>query len=285
MLLAQISDLHLDGGARAAERAARVVTYINAMHRRPDAVLVTGDIADHGTAAEYAEAAELLARIEAPVLTCPGNHDDRAAYRKGLLDLPGGPGGTTQDPYAPVNRSHRVGGYAILMCDSTIPGEDGGVLEDTTLEWIARTLDGLGDTPALLAFHHPPTVIHHEYLDSINLGNADRLAELLAAHAHKHAQKHAHTATAPASPPVTAGTAVAAVLVGHAHTSGATTFAGLPLLVAPGVTSTLRMPWEAGEGLVNIVSPPGVAFHFLDEDRRIMTHFRVVEHPDDHHAG
>ncbi|MEU1076783.1 MULTISPECIES: metallophosphoesterase [unclassified Streptomyces] len=275
MLLAQISDLHLDGGARAAERAARVVTYINAMARRPDAVLVTGDIADHGTAAEYAEAAELLARIEAPVLTCPGNHDDRAAYRKGLLDLPGGPGGTTQDPYAPVNRLHRVGGYAILMCDSTIPGEDGGVLEDTTLEWIARTLDGLGDTPALIAFHHPPTVIHHEYLDSINLGNADRLAELLAGHTRAHDDAPA----TPAAPPVPA------LLVGHAHTSGATTFAGLPLLIAPGVTSTLRMPWEAGEGLVNIVSPPGVAFHFLDEDRRIMTHFRVVEHPDDHHTA
>ncbi|WHM37297.1 metallophosphoesterase [Streptomyces sp. BPTC-684] len=257
MLLAHISDLHLEGGARAAERAARVVTYINAMSRRPDAVLVTGDIADHGAPAEYAEAAELLARIDAPVLTCPGNHDDRAAYRKGLLDLPGEPGGTAPEPYAPVNRLHRVGGYAILMCDSTIPGEDGGALEDSTLEWLARTLDTLGDTPALIAFHHPPTVIHHEYLDSINLSNADRLAELLAGR-----------------------TQVPAILVGHAHTSAATTFAGLPLLIAPGVTSTLRMPWETGEDLVNIVSPPGVAFHVLDEDRRIMSHFRVVERPD-----
>lgn len=262
MLLAHISDLHLDGGARAAERAARVVTYINAMSRRPDAVLVTGDIADHGAPAEYAEAAELLARIDAPVLTCPGNHDDRAAYRKGLLDLPGEPGAAAPDPYAPINRLHRVGDYAILMCDSTIPGEDGGLLEDATLEWLTRTLDALGDTPALIAFHHPPTVIHHEYLDSINLSNSDRLAELLAGRA-------------PAAP---------ALLVGHAHTSAATTFAGLPLLIAPGVTSTLRMPWETGEDLVNIVSPPGIAFHVLDEDRRIMTHFRVVERADAHPA-
>ncbi|WP_344078860.1 phosphodiesterase [Streptomyces crystallinus] len=261
MLLAHISDLHVDGGARAAERVARVVTYINAMHRRPDAVLVTGDIADHGTPAEYAEAAELLARIEAPVLTCPGNHDDRAAYRKGLLDLPGEPGGADPDPYAPINRLHQVGDYAILMCDSTIPGEDGGALDDATLEWLGRTLDSLGDTPALIAFHHPPTVIHHEYLDSINLDDADRLAGLLAGRAH-----------------------VPALLVGHAHTSAATTFAGLPLLIAPGVTSTLRMPWEAGEGLVDIVSPPGVAFHVLDEDRRITTHFRVVERPEEHAA-
>ncbi|MEU5438912.1 metallophosphoesterase [Streptomyces sp. NPDC020719] len=257
MLLAHISDLHLDGGARAAQRAARVVEFINAMSRRPDAVLVTGDIADHGAPAEYAEAAELLARIDAPVLTCPGNHDDRAAYRKGLLDLPGGPsakGGAAPDPYAPVNRLHRVGDYAILMLDSTIPGEDPGVFEDATLEWLARTLDSLGDTPALPAFHHPPAVIHHEYLDSTNLTNADRFAEVLAGRDN-----------------------VPAVLVGHAHTPAATTFAGRPLLIAPGVTSTLRLPWEPGEGLVNRTSPPGIAFHVLDAGGRIMTHFRVVE--------
>ncbi|MFD9793876.1 metallophosphoesterase [Streptomyces sp. NPDC059070] len=254
MLLAHISDLHLDGGARAAERAARVVEYINALSRRPDAVLVTGDIADHGTADEYAEAAALLARIDVPVLTCPGNHDDRAAYRKGLLDLPGDAAKAAPDPYAAVNRLHHVGGYAILMLDSSIPGEDAGAFDDATLDWLGRTLDGLGDTPALPAFHHPPAVIHHEYLDSTNLTNAERFAELLAGRDN-----------------------VPAVLVGHAHTPAATTFAGRPLLIAPGVTSTLRLPWESGEGLVNHTAPPGIAFHVLDGEHRIMTHFRVVE--------
>ncbi|WP_443034918.1 hypothetical protein [Streptomyces sp. BE133] len=45
--------------------------------------------------------------------------------------------------------------------------------------------------------------------------------------------------------------------------------------------STLRLPWEGGEGLTDLVAPPGVAFHVLDEDDRgaggrITTHYRVV---------
>ncbi|GGT62486.1 hypothetical protein GCM10010207_72460 [Streptomyces atratus] len=48
MLPAHISDLHLDGTDRATDRATRVVAYLNSLARQPDAVLVTGDIADHG---------------------------------------------------------------------------------------------------------------------------------------------------------------------------------------------------------------------------------------------
>ncbi|MGW2562860.1 metallophosphoesterase [Streptomyces sp. NPDC001514] len=258
MLLAHISDLHLDGAERAADRAARTVACLRSMTRRPDAVLVTGDIADHGAPAEYAEAAELFASLDVPVLTCPGNHDDRAAYRKVLLgegSAPGTPQATGGDgAYAPINRVHRLGGYALLLCDSTIPGEDAGLLDDETLEWLARTLDELGDTPALPAFHHPPATLHHGYTDPMGLTNADRLAEVL---------RGRHN--------------VPAVLTGHAHTAAATTWAGRPLLVAPGVVSTLRMPWEPGEGVTDRAAPPGVAFHVLDEGgRRVTTHFRVV---------
>lgn len=253
MLLAHISDLHLNGTARASDRAGRAVAYLNSLTRRPDAVLVTGDIADHGAPAEYAEAAELLASLDAPFFTCPGNHDDRAAYRKVLLgeDVAGG---TPDAAGRPVNRLHHAAGYALLLCDSTIPGEDAGLFADETLEWLARTLDELGDTPALPAFHHPPAVIHHPYLDSMNLTNAERLAEVLADRAN-----------------------VPAILTGHAHTAGATTFAGRPLLVAPGVVSTVRLPWESGEAWTDRAAPPGVAFHVLGEGGGpITTHFRVV---------
>ncbi|QNP64628.1 phosphodiesterase [Streptomyces genisteinicus] len=250
MLLAHISDLHLDGDARATDRAARTVAYLNSLTRQPDAVLVTGDIADHGAPEEYALAADLLSRLSSPYVTCPGNHDDRTAYREVLLgEAPGTASGEN-----PVNRLHLVGGRALLMCDSTIPGEDAGLLGDETLDWLASTLDGLGDTPALPAFHHPPAVIHHPYLDSTNLTDADRLAEVLEGR-----------------------TNVPAVLTGHAHTPAATTFAGRPLLIAPGVVSTVRLPWEPGDTLTDREAPPAVAFHILDgQDSRVMTHFRFV---------
>jgi hypothetical protein len=62
---------------------------------------------------------------------------------------------------------------------------------------------------------------------------------------------------------------------GHAHTPAASTFAGRPLLVAPGVVSTLRLPWEHGEVLDHSL-PPAIAFHVLDDEWRLTTHYRLV---------
>ncbi|MFF0384350.1 metallophosphoesterase [Streptomyces sp. NPDC004286] len=244
LLLAQISDLHLDGSERATRRAERVMDHLRALPRPVDAVLVTGDVADHGEEAEYEEAARILA-APFPVLTLPGNHDARPAYRKALL-------GETPDD-APVNRLHDISGTAVLMCDSTIPGRDEGRLDAATLDWLDTTLTDLPpDTPALVAFHHPPVELHHPLLDSIMLEQPGRLATLLEAHPQ-----------------------VVAVLTGHAHTAAASTFAGRPLIVGPAVTWTLRMEWE-GDDLVDRDQPPGIAFHVLGDDRRLTTHYRVV---------
>ncbi|MEU9095944.1 metallophosphoesterase [Streptomyces sp. NPDC048428] len=243
-LLAQISDLHLDGSERATRRATLVMDYLRALPRPVDALLVTGDIADHGAESEYEEAARILT-APFPVLTCPGNHDARPAYRKALLGEAPGDG--------PVNRYRLIAGTAVLMCDSTIPGRDEGRLDAGTLAWIDTTLTALPqDTPALIAFHQPPVALHHPLPDSGMLEEPGQLAGLLAAHPR-----------------------VVAVLTGHAHTAAASTFAARPLIVGPAITWTLRMPWEAG-GAADRDQPPGLAFHVLDDERRLTTHYRVV---------
>ena len=240
-LFAQISDLHLDGTDRALDRAQRVMDYLNGLVGPVDALLVTGDIADHGTEAEYEAAAQLFATASVPVLPCPGNHDVRGPYRKALL------GDEPTD--GPINRRHRVAGVNILMVDGTVPERGHGYLDDETVGWL---LDHLRDeTPTLIALHHPPAPMHEPTLDKILLHEPDRLAALVEAHPQ-----------------------VVAVLTGHAHTACATTFAGRPLLVAPAVTFALRMPWEGGSH-DNWDQPPGVAFHVV-EDGRITTHFRVA---------
>ncbi|USQ84089.1 phosphodiesterase [Streptomyces phaeoluteigriseus] len=249
LVLAHISDLHLDGSARATERAERVCERLRNLPGRVDALLVTGDIADHGTEAEYEEAARILGphgpRTPWPVLTCPGNHDRRAPYRKALLGRPAADG--------PVNSVQVFDGGAVLMCDSSIPGEDEGALADETYAWIEETLDELdGDVPALLAFHHPPVSLHHPLPDGYRLRDPGRLAALLERRPE-----------------------IAGIITGHAHSPAATTFAGRPLVVGPGVTWTLRLPWE-GEEIADREAPVGLAFHVLDEDRRLTSHFRVV---------
>ncbi|WP_035792289.1 metallophosphoesterase [Kitasatospora mediocidica] len=244
VLLAQISDLHLDGTERARERATRVMDYLRALPTPVDALLVTGDIADHGEPSEYREAARILTAAF-PVLTCPGNHDSREPLRSALLGEPPAEG--------PVNRLHLIGGTAILMCDSSIPGKDEGLLDQQTMSWLAESLDALPTgTPALVAFHHPPVTLHHPLPDSYTLQNDQDFAALLADHPE-----------------------VVAVITGHAHTAAVSTFARRPLLVGPAVTWTLRLPWEGTE-VADFEQPPGIAFHVLDERHRLTTHFRTV---------
>ncbi|WP_329494059.1 metallophosphoesterase [Kitasatospora herbaricolor] len=266
LTIAHLSDIHIgqeqagrlgrrDGGARALVRAELVMEYLNGLPGPLDAVLVTGDIADHGTPAEYEKAAKLLVSPH-PVLTCPGNHDRRAAFRRGLLgpgtgDGEDGRGG--QDPDRPVNQVRRLPGVTFLLCDSSIPGRDDGLLDDGTLDWLDRTLgEGPQDEPAIVAFHHPPVALHLPWVDRIRQHGEERLAEVLSRNPR-----------------------VAALLCGHAHTGAATTFAGLPLLAAPGVVSTVTLPCEGGAGIA-FDQPPVIAFHVLDDTGRLTTHYRVV---------
>ncbi|MFJ5772812.1 metallophosphoesterase [Streptomyces sp. NPDC093094] len=249
LVLAHISDLHLDGTPRATERAERVRDRLWSLPGRVDALLVTGDIADHAAESEYEEAARVLGLRDGdapfPVLTCPGNHDSRAPYRKALLGGAAGEG--------PVNSVRVFDDAAVLMCDSSIPGEDDGALDEETYDWIETTLDGLdAGLPALLAFHHPPVALHHPLPDSYRLADPDRLAALLERRPR-----------------------IAGLITGHAHSPAATVFAGRPLLVGPGVTWTLNLPWES-EQVADRDAPVGLAFHVLDDAGRLTSHFRVV---------
>jgi Icc protein len=244
VVIAHLSDTHLNGSPHAAERSERVLGYLNRLSRPIDVLLVTGDIADHGLAEEYAEAAQILV-AEPPVLMLPGNHDVRGPFRQGLLGTPASDG--------PINQLQQVAGVAFLLCDSSIPGRDDGALDEETLEWISMTLAEVGPgMPTFICFHHPPVSIGIEYVDQIRLFDTDRLAAIIEANPQ-----------------------VVAVLCGHAHTAAASTFAGRPLLVAPGVTSTVTLPWEV-ERVVDYRPPPAVAFHILDDTGRLTTHYRPV---------
>jgi Icc protein len=245
VLLAQVSDFHIDGGDERAARAERVMGYLASLPRAVDAVLVTGDVADHGAVEEYRVARELL-RASSPVLLCPGNHDRRADFRRVLLGDPSGGDG-------PVNQVHHLDGVTVLLCDSTVPGQAGGYLDDETIGWLDATLAAAPDRPALVAMHHPPVTLGAPFVDDIRQADGGRLEDVLGRHRQ-----------------------VVAVLCGHAHTAASTWFAGRQLVVAPGVASTLLLPAERPAGdVLDEGAPAAVAFHLLDDDR-LTTHFRVV---------
>ncbi|MEU7862323.1 metallophosphoesterase [Nonomuraea sp. NPDC049141] len=234
-IFAQISDVHIGGSDESVERARQVMRHLRTL--RLDAVLVTGDIADHALPEEYAIADELF-RGELPLAVCPGNHDAVPEFEKLL---------------GPANQALRLDDVTIALADSSVPGHAHGYLADETLAWLDEVLSERPDVPAFVGMHHPPIELGIPYVDKIRLREPERLADLLSRHPN-----------------------VAAVLTGHAHTAVSARFAGLPLVVAPGVISTALTSVETdAEFPVSYDLPPAYALHIFDGER-LVTHFRPV---------
>ena len=150
-LLLQISDTHLGAAWDDAEpedclRAA--VEAILALPQRPDALLVSGDLTDSGAPAEYARVRELLAPLGLEPHVIPGNHDLRGPLRE-AFGLPG---------EGEEHASHvaDLGPLRLVCLDSTVPGAEGGALDEGRIEWLDAALGEDRETPTVIAMHHPP---------------------------------------------------------------------------------------------------------------------------------
>ena len=245
VLVAHISDPHLDGGEARDARLRAVMATLAAM-RGLDAIIVSGDISNDATPAGYRHARDLLA-ADVPVFCCPGNVDDRDAFRAVLV----GDGALAG---APVNHRHDTDAATYLLCDSTIPGEVPGRLDEETLDWLrTRLADAPADRPVFLVMHQPPTSLDAERAATMGLTNADALAELLAA----------------ARP-------VAAILVGHFHMPSTATFAGVPMRMSGAVAGDFPFPWEPEPPTTFSTADPVISFHLVGDDGVLQTAYRVV---------
>lgn len=217
-LLAQLSDTHIGADwfdDQALPRLAAAVESLRAIRPQPDAVLLTGDIAEHGAEEEYQQVLELLAPLGAPVYALPGNHDEREALRRNF-DVPGEDG-------KPVHYSADLGPLRIVLLDSTMPGLDSGALEGDQLAWLDAELAKAPDQLTLIAMHHPPIVIGAPPWDEIGLAEQDRRG--LGAVIERHAQ-------------------VRRIVCGHFHSTINGELAGRGVLVVPSTYVQTRLNFE-----------------------------------------
>lgn len=233
-VIAHVSDIHIGGSEASVERARGVMRYLATL--RLDAVVVTGDIADHALVEEYEIAADLL-RAEVPLIVCPGNHDAVPPFEKLI---------------GPANQVLRLDEVTIALADSSVPGEPHGYLADETLAWLDGVLAERPGVPAFVGMHHQPIDLGIPYVDRIKLAAPERLEAVVRRHPH-----------------------VAGVFTGHAHTAVSSTFAGVPLVIAPGVISTCLTNVETDGFPLDYDLPPAFALHFFDGER-LLTHFRPV---------
>jgi 3',5'-cyclic-AMP phosphodiesterase len=243
LVVAHVSDSHFGNEVRdPSDRSAVVMDHLLALDPRPDVLVLSGDVADHGLAEEYAAARAWLDGWPGPLAVCPGNHDVREAFVEGL----------GVQPRSVVE----VAGHRLVLLDSLVDAVDGrrvdeGRLGEEQLDWLdARLAESAA--PAIVVLHHPPLTIGVSLMDPIRLADGADLEPVIRRHPH-----------------------VMAVLVGHAHTMAATSYAGRPLLIGGGVVSTVPLDAEPFP-VVWYDAPPSLALHLVDDAGRVTTHWRAL---------
>lgn len=209
--IAHLSDPHLLAEGRLQYGAvdteaglARALARLAAVDPAPQALVLTGDLADKAEPAAYQRLRELVEpaaeAMGATVVWVMGNHDERAPYARGLFG---------SDDDGPQDRVHEVEGLRIVALDTSVPGYHHGDLTDGQLDWLADALATPAPHGTLLAMHHPPL--------PLPMLRAAELIEL----------REQHRLAA-----VVEGTDVRGILSGHLHFSTWSTFAGVPVSVA-----------------------------------------------------
>ena len=221
--IAHLSDVHIlkpgrlqydaivpeDGLRALLDRVARV-------RPAPDALVFTGDLADKSEPEAYARLRELVEPVAeelgAQLVWVMGNHDERAAYARGLFDreITGVDGQALAEVDVPAQDAvYDVGGLRIVSLDTSVPGYHHGELSDDQLDWLADVLATPAEHGTLLAVHHPPIPVPMvPQAAVIELHAMDRLAAVIG------------------------GSDVRLVMGGHYHYSTYSTFAGIPVSVA-----------------------------------------------------
>jgi Icc protein len=251
ILIAQISDLHIKasgalayGQVDTAAALKRCIDELNRFTPRPNLVVISGDLADTPSGAEYRHLMALLAPLEIPYVAIPGNHDERSLLRVALA----------QDyamPTGPLNLARAVGGLDIVLLDSSVPGKSHGLLDADTLAWLDTTLAASRDRPALVFLHHPPFVTGIAHMDVQNLRNADEFAAVL--------QRHQR---------------VKLVAAGHVHRAILSSFAGVPATICPAPNHAVALDLEGHLPPSLKVEPPAFHLHvWLPETRSLVTHW------------
>jgi Icc protein len=257
VILAQITDIHIgfdpDGPDELnRQRLDRVLKRLNEMEPRPDLLLATGDIAEHGDAQSYARFREAIAGLPFPVYSALGNHDGRAAFLEAFPET------QTADGFVQYAIEHLP--VRILVLDTLEEGRHGGGFCAVRAAWLDARLDEAPGRPTLIALHHPPIATGHSWMtenpDAAWIGRLRTVVE-----------RYPN---------------VVGVIAGHLHRPVAARWAGTALVVCPATAPQVALDLEpidpeAPDGRTMIVADrPWFALH-LWNGRELVSHLGDAE--------
>ena len=257
-VIIQLSDLHIPssgnlyGTVDSLDNVAEILGVLESGGKKPDLLLLTGDLADRGEAGAYRRLRALVepfaARIGFPVMYLPGNHDKRSEFRSNLLDLEASEDNSDQVVWC--------GGLRVIGLDSTAVGGHYGELDDEQIDWLGAELARPAPFGTIIAFHHPPVPGPIEAINLLGLRDPDRLAGVIA------------------------GRGVKMLLAGHTHHASAGAIGGVPVWVATATAYQIDVP-ASGTGVLRGI--PGSGFTRIDvtEGGAVATHVQML--PSGHH--
>jgi Icc protein len=253
-----VSDTHLRppgatgvGGIDPASALAEAVGAISRLEQAPDAVVMTGDLADGGHEEAYALLRELLSPLPMPVYLLVGNHDAReplaAAFPDHARFAAGAPGGSLQ-------YEADIGPLRMLVLDTLAPGHDWGELCDERLDWLEDRLARCAGRPVVVAMHHPPFATLVEPMDRIGLRRGgERLDAILRAHPN-----------------------IERVICGHLHRAIDARFGGTIASTCPSTVHQMHIDFDPASPYRWTREPPQFRLHAWTPSSGLVTHLAAA---------
>ena len=255
MLIAQMTDIHI-GFAPGEEpeelnhsRFRATLERLIEAPSRPDMLVLTGDITDHGDFESFDKTVALLAACPFPVWPIVGNHDSREGLVHAFPHVRPADGGF-------LHYVLEQAGLRIVMLDTFEPGRHGGAFCEARQAWLAARLDEAPHAPTLIFMHHPPVVSGIDWMDpDPGEGWVRRFGAA-----------------------VEGRTNVLAIHCGHLHRPLSTSFRGIPLGVTPSVAPLVALdlratdPDRPDERDLITTEPPTYALHRWD-GTALATHY------------
>jgi 3',5'-cyclic AMP phosphodiesterase CpdA len=253
MLVAQVSDLHMMApgirglaGYDPASALTAVLARVATLKPRPELVLLTGDLTEHGDPAEYTALRAVLAEFDLPMVAIPGNHDRREAFAEGLA-------GTGVEIGTPpfLHLVVEAGRLRLIGLDTLAnAGEDVGKMCGVRLHWLAARLAEAPDQPTMIFMHHPPFAIGIDFMDEIACADGAAAMEAIVA---RHPQ-------------------VRRVACGHVHRPVTLAWGGTVAGTCPSVAPAVALDLAPNAPPRIVPYPPGFQLHRWTGAGEIVTH-------------
>ena len=175
--IAQISDTHLFGdknrkinGSNSYQNLKSIISHITSLDKKPNLVMVSGDLSQDCTFESYQHLANLLNRNGIKYYFFPGNHDDVDIINK-VFDL-----NWKKDR---VDYSFEINNWFAYVIDTSVYPEVGGELSNEQVKNMEESLRQNKDKPTIVFMHHHPVKIHSTWLDDYILKNPEQFNEVI----------------------------------------------------------------------------------------------------------